>query len=46
MATRKPARAIGLEKKGQLTVGADAVFVVLSPELEVLRVSVGGEEIS
>ena len=46
MATRNPARTIGLEKKGQLTVGADADFVVLSPELEVLRVSVGGEEIS
>jgi N-acetylglucosamine-6-phosphate deacetylase len=46
MATRNPARAIGLGKKGQLTVGADADFVVLSPELEVLRVSVGGEEIS
>jgi N-acetylglucosamine-6-phosphate deacetylase len=46
MATRNPAHAIGLEKKGQLTVGADADFVVLSPELEVLRVSVGGEEIS
>ena len=46
MATGNPARAIGLEKKGQLTVGADADFVVLSPELEVLRVSVGGEEIS
>ena len=45
MATGNPARAIGLEKKGQLTVGADADFVVLSPELEVLRVSVGGEEI-
>ena len=46
MATRNPARAIGLGKKGQLTVGADADFVVLSPELEVLRVSVGGEELS
>src|SRR6058998_4397429 len=46
MATRNPARASCLEKKGQLTVGADADFVVLSPELEVLRVSVGGEEIS
>jgi N-acetylglucosamine-6-phosphate deacetylase len=46
MATRNPARAIGLGKKGQLTVGADADFVVFSPELEVLRVSVGGEEIS
>ena len=45
MATGNPARAIGLEKKGQLTVGADADFVVLSPELEVLRVSVGGKEI-
>jgi N-acetylglucosamine-6-phosphate deacetylase len=46
MATRNPACAIGLEKKGELTVGADADFVVLSPELEVLRVSVGGEGIS
>jgi N-acetylglucosamine-6-phosphate deacetylase len=46
MATRNPARAIGLEKKGQLTVGADADLVVLSPELEVLRVSVVGKEIS
>jgi len=46
MATGNPARAIGLEKKGQLTVGADADFIVLSPELEVLRVSVDGKEIS
>src|SRR6266540_319019 len=45
MATGNPARAIGLEKKGQLTVGADADFIVLSPELEVLRVSVDGKEI-
>jgi N-acetylglucosamine-6-phosphate deacetylase len=46
MATQNPAQAIGLEAKGRLRVGADADFVVLSPELEVLRVSVGGEEIS
>jgi N-acetylglucosamine-6-phosphate deacetylase len=43
MATRNPARAIGLETKGQLKVGADADLVVLSPKLRVLRVSVGGE---
>jgi N-acetylglucosamine-6-phosphate deacetylase len=46
MATQNPAQAIGLEAKGRLRVGADADFVVLSPELEVLCVSVGGEEIS
>ncbi len=43
MATGTPARSIGLEKKGRLAVGADADFVVLSEELEVLQTFVGGE---
>jgi N-acetylglucosamine-6-phosphate deacetylase len=45
MATENPARAIGLETKGRLSVGTDADFVVLSPELEVLRTFVRGDEI-
>jgi len=45
MATQNPARAIGLGAKGQLAIGADADFVILSPELDVLRTFTGGEEI-
>jgi N-acetylglucosamine-6-phosphate deacetylase len=45
MATENPARAVGLETKGRLEVGADADLVVLSPELEVLRTLSGGEEV-
>jgi N-acetylglucosamine-6-phosphate deacetylase len=45
MATVNPASAVGLETKGGLKVGADADFVVLSPELEVLRTFSSGEEI-
>jgi N-acetylglucosamine-6-phosphate deacetylase len=45
MATENPARAIGLKTKGRLAVGADADFVVLSPDLEVLGAFVRGEEI-
>jgi N-acetylglucosamine-6-phosphate deacetylase len=45
MATENPARAIGLESKGRLDVGADADLVVLSPELEVVRTLTGGDEI-
>ena len=45
MATENPARAIGLETKGRLAIGADADLIVLSPELEVLRTFAGGEEI-
>jgi N-acetylglucosamine-6-phosphate deacetylase len=37
MATENPARAIGLETKGRLIIGADADFVVLSPQLDVVR---------
>jgi len=45
MATQNPARAIDLQTKGQLAVGADADLVVLSPDLRVLRTFAGGEEI-
>ncbi|HEY9418722.1 MAG TPA: N-acetylglucosamine-6-phosphate deacetylase [Candidatus Udaeobacter sp.] len=45
MATENPARAIGLETKGRLAIGTDADLIVLSPELEVLRTFVGGDEI-
>ena len=37
MATENPARAVSLETKGRLAIGADADFVVLSPQLEVVR---------
>jgi len=45
MATANPARAIGLETKGRLEVGADADLIVLSPDLEVLGTFKDGEEI-
>jgi len=45
MATENPARAVGLETKGRLMVGADADLVVLSPQLEVLRTFGCGEQI-
>ena len=45
MATENPARAIGLEKKGRLTAGADADLVVLSQKLEILRTFAGAKEI-
>ena len=45
MATETPARAIGLETKGRLFVGADADLVVLSPQLEVVRTFRCGEQI-
>ena len=45
MATQNPARAIGLDTKGSLAVGADADFVVLSPELAVLRTFAAGKEV-
>ena len=44
MATENPAIAIGLETKGRLAVGADADFVVLSPELHVLRTFTDSEQ--
>jgi N-acetylglucosamine-6-phosphate deacetylase len=45
MATDTPAHTIGLTTKGQFRIGGDADFVVISPELEVLRTLSGGEEI-
>jgi len=45
MATDNPARAIGLETKARVAVGAKADLVVLSSELEVLRTFAGGKEI-
>jgi N-acetylglucosamine-6-phosphate deacetylase len=45
MATANPARALGLAAKGKLEAGVDADFVVLSPELEVRRTFVAGEEV-
>jgi N-acetylglucosamine-6-phosphate deacetylase len=45
MATQNPACAIGLEGKGRLSVGAGADFVVLSPQLEVVRTFVAAEQI-
>lgn len=45
MATATPAHAGGLTNKGQFKIGADADFVVISPELEVLQTFAGGEQI-
>ncbi len=46
MATGNPARALGIEAvKGRLAPGADADFVVLSSELEVVHTLVRGEVI-
>lgn len=45
MASSNPARAAGLTSKGRIEVGADADLVVFSPEFEVLRTFVRGEEI-
>ena len=45
MASANPARALGAKTKGAIEIGYDADFVVLSPELDVLRTFVGGEQI-
>ena len=45
MATDIPAFVIGLTSKGQFKIGGDADLVVISPELEVVRTFLGGEEI-
>jgi N-acetylglucosamine-6-phosphate deacetylase len=46
MVTQNPARALGLQAKGRLRVGADADLVILSPDLEILRVFAGGDELA
>jgi N-acetylglucosamine-6-phosphate deacetylase len=45
MATENPARAIGLETKGRLIVGADADLVALSPQIETVRTFAAGREV-
>lgn len=45
-ASQNPARVAHIVNKGVLAVGADADFVVLSPEGQVLRTFVGGVEFS
>ena len=45
-ASRNPARVAQVANKGVLAVGADADFVVLSPEGDVLRTFIGGVECS
>jgi N-acetylglucosamine-6-phosphate deacetylase len=45
MASTNPARALGAPAKGRLEVGADADFVVLSAELEVVQTFVAGERV-
>jgi N-acetylglucosamine-6-phosphate deacetylase len=45
-ASRNPARVAQVANKGVLAVGADADFVVLSPEGEILRTFIGGVECS
>jgi N-acetylglucosamine-6-phosphate deacetylase len=45
MATQNPARAIGLESKGALRIGADADLAVLSPDISVCRTFLAGREV-
>jgi N-acetylglucosamine-6-phosphate deacetylase len=45
MATDTPAFTIGLSNKGQFKIGGQADLVVISPELEVVRTFVGGNEV-
>ena len=45
MATDTPAHAVGLGAKGQFKIGGDADFVAISPDLEVLRTFVAGQEV-
>jgi len=45
MATDTPAHAVGLLSKGNFMIGSDADFVVISPEFEVVRTIVGGEQV-
>jgi len=45
MATDTPAFVIGLTSKGQFKIGGAADLVVISPEVEVLRTFIAGEEV-
>lgn len=45
MASANPARALGSRTKGRLEAGADADFVVLSADLEVVQTFVAGAEV-
>src|ERR1700726_4762179 len=45
IATDTPAFAAGLETKGKFRIGGDADLVVISPDLEVVRTVVAGQEI-
>jgi N-acetylglucosamine-6-phosphate deacetylase len=45
MASANPARALGSKTKGRLEASADADFVVLSPDLEVVQTFVAGQRI-
>ncbi len=45
MATDTPAFAIGLSNKGQFKIGGDADLVVISPELQVQRTFLRGNEV-
>jgi N-acetylglucosamine-6-phosphate deacetylase len=45
MASANPARALGSTTKGRLEVGADADFVVLSADLEVVQTFIAGAEV-
>jgi N-acetylglucosamine-6-phosphate deacetylase len=45
MAGANPARAIGLQTKGKLKIGAEADLVVLSPDLRVLQTYIGGKRV-
>jgi N-acetylglucosamine-6-phosphate deacetylase len=45
MATDTPAHTIGLTTKGQFKIGGDADLVVISPDLDVQRTFVDGEEV-
>ena len=45
MASANPALALGLTSKGKLEIGADADFVVFSPEFEVQETFLAGERI-
>jgi N-acetylglucosamine-6-phosphate deacetylase len=45
MASANPARALGAKTKGRLEAGADADFVVMSAQLDVVQTFVAGEQV-